>query len=127
RPRLAKSRTGGFFVGFTPAVSNGAVKSMRGVIRRWRLHQRSNTELADLAAFVNPIVRGWINYYGRFYRSRLIRVLDGINDYLIRRAMRKYKRLRRSRRRATRCLAEIVRTQPGLFVHWQLVRPRGAG
>ncbi|MGH8901505.1 MAG: group II intron maturase-specific domain-containing protein [Egibacteraceae bacterium] len=68
-----------------------------------------------------------MNYYGRFYRSQLIRVLDGINDYLIRWAMRKYKRLRRSRRRATRFLAEIARTQPGLLVHWQLVRPRGAG
>jgi RNA-directed DNA polymerase len=127
RPRLAKSRTGNCFVGFTPAVSDGAVKSMRCVIRRWRLHQWCNKELSDLAVFVNPIVRGWINYYGRFYRSRLVRVLDRINEYLIRWAMRKYKRLRRSRRRARQLLAQIARSQPGLFAHWQVVRPCGAG
>jgi RNA-directed DNA polymerase len=127
RPRLVKSQAGRFFVGFTPAVSDGAAKSMRCVIRRWRLHQRSNKELADLVVFINPIVRGWINYYGRFYRSRLIRVLNRINDYLIRWAMRKYKRLRRSRRQAIQLLAKIARSQPGLFVHWQLVRPSWAG
>jgi RNA-directed DNA polymerase len=100
---------------------------MRQVIRRWRLHRWSNRELSDLAAFVNQIVRGWINYYGRFYRSRLVRVFDGINDYLIRWVMRKYKRLCRSRRRARRLLAEIARSQPELFAHWQVVRPCGAG
>jgi RNA-directed DNA polymerase len=123
RPRLAKSQAGNFFVGFVPAVSDGAVKAMRCVIRRWRLHRRSNKNLADLAVLINPIVRGWINYYGRFYRSKLVRVLEGINRCLIHWAMRKYKRLRRSHRRAAKLLARIARSDPELFVHWQMVRP----
>ncbi len=127
RPRLVKSRAGDFFVGFTPAVSDAAAKTMRHTIRRWRLHRWSNETLSDLAAFINPIVRGWINYYGRFYRSRLIPVLDRINAYLVRWAMWKYKRLRRSPRRAVNFLAKIARSQPALFAHWQLVRPSWAG
>ena len=73
-------------------------------------------------------MRGWINYYGRFYRSRLISsVLQQINEYLIRWAMWKYKRMRRSRRQAVRFLARVARSQPDLFAHWQLAPPYSAG
>ena len=124
RPRTAVSKTGSRFVGFLPAVSDVAAKAKRQEIRRWRLHRRSNKSLRDLAAFINPIVRGWINYYGRFYPSRLTRnVLQQINEYLMRWAMQKYRRMRRSRRRAIRFLDEIARSEPDLFVHWRLVSP----
>ncbi|MGH8711281.1 MAG: group II intron reverse transcriptase/maturase [Burkholderiales bacterium] len=126
--RTAKSKTGRLFVGFLPAVSNLAAKLKRQQIRRWRLHQWSNKNLSDIAAFINPIVRGWIDYYGRFYRSRLITaVLRWINESLIRWAMWKYKRLRRSRRKAVRLLTRIARSQPDLFVHWRLAPPYSAG
>ena len=128
RARKAKSKNGGFFVGFLPAVSDTAAKAARQQIRRWRLHLWTSNGLRDIAAFVNPIVRGWINYYGRFYRSRLIStVLRQINEYLIRWAMRKYKRLRHSRRRAVRLLARIGRSDPDLFAHWRLLRLGSAG
>ncbi|MGH8908062.1 MAG: group II intron maturase-specific domain-containing protein, partial [Egibacteraceae bacterium] len=100
----------------------------REQIRQWRLHLWTNRDLSDIAAAINPIVRGWIGYYGRFYRSRLIRaVLERINDYLVRWAMRKFKRLRRSRRKAANMLAGIARSQPDLFVHWRLAPPYKAG
>ena len=128
RPRTAMSKTGSRFVGFLPAVSNTAAKSMRQEIRRWRLHQWTSKGLQDIADFINPIVRGWINYYGRFYRSRLISsVLQQINEYLIRWAMWKYKRMHRSRRQAVRFLARVARSQPDLFAHWQLAPPYSAG
>jgi RNA-directed DNA polymerase len=128
RPRKARGRNGAFFVGFLPAISNTAAKAKRQQIRRWRLHRWTHADLRDLAAFINPIVRGWINYYGRFYRSRLATaVLQQINEYLIRWALQKYKRLRGSRRRAVRLLAEIARSQPDLFAHWRLVRLYSAG
>ncbi|MGH8906448.1 MAG: group II intron maturase-specific domain-containing protein, partial [Egibacteraceae bacterium] len=74
------------------------------------------------------IVRGWTGCYGRFYRSRLITtVLRWINESLIRWAMWKYKRLRRSRRKAVRLLARIARSQPDLFAHWRLAPPYSAG
>lgn len=128
RPRKATTKTGRFFVGFLPAVSDVAAKSKRQEIRRWRLHLWTSTDLRGIAAFINPIVRGWINYYGRFYRSRLItNVLRQINEYLIRWVMGKYKRMRRSRRKAVRFLTGIARSQPGLFAHWRLARPYSAG
>ena len=119
RPRLAQNRRGQFFVGFLPAVSNDAAKAIRQEIRRWRLNVHSDKSLGDLASFINPIVRGWITYYGRFYPSWLKRVLRGINEYLIRWARRKYKRLRTSVRRAWRWLRDVQRRAPALFAHWK--------
>ncbi len=70
RPRLAKSKTGHHFVSFLPAVSTDAMKAMGRVIRSWHLARRSDKSLDDLARMFNSIVQGWINYYGRFYKSR---------------------------------------------------------
>jgi RNA-directed DNA polymerase len=128
RPRMAKSKNGRVFTSFLPAVSDAAAKSMRQEIRRWRLNLWTSNDLQGVAAVINPIVRGWVNYYGRFYRSRLATtVLRQINEYLIRWAMRKYMRLRHSRRRAVRLLARISRSNPDLFAHWRLVRLYSAG
>ncbi len=87
---------------------------------------RSGTTLTELARSINVIVRGWIGYYGRFYRSLLARLLRRINEYIVRWAMRKYKRLRRRPARARRLLAGVARRQPDLFAHWQIgARPDG--
>jgi RNA-directed DNA polymerase len=122
RPRTARNRTGQLFVSFSPAVSNTAAKRMRQEIREWRLHRRTNWTLRQLAEAINPVVRGWINYYGRFYRSTLATaVLQQINEYLIRWAMWRYKPMRRSPRKAAGFLARIARSDPDLFAHWKLV------
>ncbi len=92
RPRSVRSRTGQLFVGFTPAVSDAAGKRMRKEIRRWRLHLRTRTTLDDLAREINPVTRGWLNYYGQFHRSALSRTFNSIDAYLARWLMRKYKR-----------------------------------
>ncbi|HVM13984.1 MAG TPA: group II intron maturase-specific domain-containing protein [Egibacteraceae bacterium] len=122
RPRKAITRTGQVFVSFSPAVSNHAAKAMRQQIRSWRLHHRTTQSLEELARAVNPVVRGWINYYGRFHRSTLSKVvLRHLNEYLIRWAMWKYKPMRRSPRKAAVFLARVVRSRPDLFAHWRLV------
>lgn len=123
RSRKIRARNGSTFFSFNPAISDAAAKAMRARIRTWRLHLRSGSSLQDLARAINPIVRGWINYYGRFYRSALVPSLNSINRYLMRWAMRKYKRLRRHRQRARQRLVLIARSEPGLFAHWQLVKP----
>ena len=80
----------------------------------------------DLARMFNPIVQGWINYYGRFYKSMLYPVFRRLNDDLVRWAMRKYKRLRAPGSGAQVMLAGVARRQPGLFAHWRLgARPDG--
>ena len=122
RPRLAKNRRGQFFVGFLPAISDTAAKEIRRQIKRWRLNLHSDTDLEGLATFVNPIVRGWINYYGRFYPSWLFRSLRQIDEYLIRWARQKYKRLRTSLRRALKWLRGVKRHSPALFAHWSWMR-----
>ena len=118
-PRLAASPHG-HFLSFSPAVSASASKAIRVKIRAWRLHQRSESSLGQIAETINSIVRGWVTYYGRFYRSRLYPSLRNINEYLVRWAMRKYKRLKNRATAAREWLTVIAARQPDLFVHWKL-------
>jgi RNA-directed DNA polymerase len=127
RPRLARSRAGEKFVSFIPAVSDDAAKAIRHRVKRWRLHLWSDQDLADLAKEINPTVRGWINYYGRFYRTELIQTLRHIDAYLVRWAVRKYKRLCARPARASRFLAAIAKREPGLFAHWEWGAQPAAG
>ena len=124
RPRTAKSRWGKHFVSFLPAMSPKAGKAIRTIIRGWRLARRGNTwSLDEIARWLNPFVRGWINYYGRYYRSALSPLLSYLDRLLVRWACRKFKRFRGRPRRAVRWLARLAERDPGVFAHWQLCRP----
>jgi RNA-directed DNA polymerase len=126
RPRLAKNRWGKHFVSFLPAVSTDAVRAMSREVRSWHLARRSDKALDDLARMFNSIVQGWINYYGRFYKSELLYFLRRLNRHLARWACRKFKRLRRRERRAMVWLAGVARRAPRLFAHWRFgARPDG--
>jgi RNA-directed DNA polymerase len=119
RARRAMSKTGKPFVSFSPAAGDDAMKARGKQLRRWRLNLRSGTTLGDLAREINPTVQGWINYYGRFYKTRLYPLLRRINAYLVRWAMRKYKRLRGHPTRTWNWLIRIFRREPALFAHWR--------
>ena len=106
---------------FTPAVSNDAAKEMRQEMRRRRIQLWSDKAIDDLARMWNPVLRGWIQYFGRFYKSALHPIFRHFNGLLVRWAMRKYKRLRAHRRRAEHWLGGIARRQPRLFAHWHLL------
>ena len=121
RPRSAMGKDGRLFVAFTPAVSQQALARMRQQVRRWRIHLWTGRTLAELAAQINPIVAGWMQYYGRFNRSRLYPLLRRINTYLMRWAGRKYKRLR-SYKRFRRWWSGILDRDPELFAHWTWAR-----
>ncbi len=113
---------------FLPAISNKSAKAIRATIREWRVAStRNNQSLEDLARLVNPRVRSWMHYYGRFYRSRCIQVLRYLNDVLVRWAMWKMKRFRRRERAAAHWLGRIARRDANLFVHWQLGIQPAAG
>ena len=127
RPRRSKNRWGKFFINFTPAVSADAMTKMRQEMRRWRLPLRSDKAIDDLARMWNPVLRGWIQYYGRFYKSALLPVFRHLNDLLVRWAMRKYKRLRRHHRRAAHWLVDVAGREPRLFAHWYLLGFRPGG
>jgi len=118
RPRGAKRRGGKLFVGFLPAISNKAATRLRQTMRRWQVHLRSDLTLADIASKVNPRLRGWMAYFGKFYRSELDRSLRTFDRHLVRWAMRKYKKLKGKPRKAKQWLRGVKDRQPDLFVYW---------
>ena len=125
QPRRAKNRRGKFFVSFLPAISTKSAKAVRKRIREWRMAStRNNQRLEDLARAVNLAVWGWMNYYGRFYRSRCVQVLRHLNEALAAWVRRKYTRFRNRERASMHWLGRVARREPNLFAHWQLgVRP----
>ena len=125
RPRRAKNRWGKLFISFLPGVSKKAANSIRATIRSWRIGAtRSNQSLEEIAKFVNPFVRGWVNYYGRYYPSALTPVLRSLERSLVYWVRRKFKRLRRHQRNAVHWLGKVAQREPKLFALWeQGIRP----
>jgi RNA-directed DNA polymerase len=127
RARTSRTRSGKYFINFSPAVSDKATKKMRQDMRSWRFHLCSDKSLEDLSRICNAIVRGWINYYGQYYKSALYPTFDILNCILKKWAIRKYKKLKGCPRRATHWLGRIASRQPGLFVHWKFGCTPSAG
>jgi len=105
------------FAAFLPAMGTDALKAKSRIVREWRIHLRTTRDLAELAEWMNPVIRGWMDYYGTFYRHEMRGLLIRINTYLVRWARRKFKRLR-SFKKARRWWLDLVKRCPDLFVHW---------
>ena len=121
QPRRAKNRWGKFFVGFLPAMSTKAATAIRHTIRAWRMASTRNPQpLEELARLVNPAVRGWLNYYGRYYRSKCVHVLRHLNEALAAWVRRKYTRFRYRTRASMHWLGRAAQRDPRVFVLWQL-------
>jgi len=119
RPRKAVDKYGRVYVNFSPGVSREALTAMRQTVRGWHLQLMNDKELSDLSNMFGPVLRGWSNYYGRFYPSALKPLWRHVNDYLVRWMQRKYKRLARRVTRAARALGRVAERKPGAFVHWE--------
>jgi RNA-directed DNA polymerase len=109
------------FTSFSPAISPEALKAKGSDLRKLRIHRRTDLSLDALARWLNPIVAGWMNYYGRFYRSEMHPLLRRISFDLRRWAGRKYRRLR-TLTRFRRWWARVIDRAPDLFAHWRWVR-----
>jgi RNA-directed DNA polymerase len=121
RPREAYDRTGKqSFTGFLPAVAPAKLTEMSRKAASWRLHRRTTSTLDDLAEDVNPVLRGWLNYFTELYPSAVIPICKRMDRHLMRWARRKYKRLKRSDKRARAWLKGVRKRAPGLFAHWKL-------
>jgi RNA-directed DNA polymerase len=118
RQRCAKGGNGRTFTRFLPAISKDALKKVSREVRSWRVHRQIGLTLAGLAHRINPVVAGWMHYYGRFYRSALYPLLARTNAYLVQWIRKKYKRLA-GLKKALRCLAGAATRHPRLFAHWQ--------
>jgi len=120
RPRSAKNKYGKLFANFLPAISKKAKGIITQSIRGWKLHLMSDKTLEDLSETYNPKIRGWANYYGRFYERGMNPIYHNVNQWLVRWAMRKYKKLRARKNRACDWLTTVAVQKPDWFVHWQM-------
>lgn len=118
--RRVRDKNGRQFSSVNPAISKDALKRLGAEVRSWRLHLRTSHTFAELARIINPIVRGWMQYYGAFYRSALYPLLARINAYLVRWIRKKYKRLQ-ARKKAMKCWQGITERHPIMFTHWKWV------
>jgi RNA-directed DNA polymerase len=121
RPRKTYDRVGKRSrTGFLPAVARGKLTDMSRKIASWGLHRRTTRSLESLAEEVNPVLRGWLNYFTVFYPSAVNPIGKRVDRHLMRWARRKYKRLERSEKRARDWLSGVRTRAPGLFAHWAL-------
>ncbi len=123
QPRLSVNRTGKGFLNFSPAISEGAKKNITESINELRIHKKTESKIEDLAMELNPKLRGWINYYGKFRKSALYQIFYALNKRLIKWVRKRYKKLTTSIGKAIGLLRRIYKTNPKMFAHWNLVRP----
>jgi len=125
RPRRVKSaRNAKVFCGFTPAVSASALKSMREKIRDLNIRRRTHVTIAEIARQLNPILRGWIEYYGRYTPSALLKIFQYVDQTLHAWMMRKFKRFKGHKTQTWLVLERLRRERAELFAHWQYGKER---
>jgi hypothetical protein len=119
KPKLVRnSKDMSFFVSFTPEVSKSSMKSMRDKTRSCKWHLRSDLSLEDISRKYNPVLRGWMNYYGRYCPTGLEPVWRHFNRILVKWSMRKYKKLKGRKKRSGQFMTQIAGRSPNLFAHW---------
>jgi RNA-directed DNA polymerase len=122
RPRRARRKDGVQFTSFLPAISKDALKKISAEVRSWRLHRHTRMTSGEIARWINPKVRGWMNYYGASCRSELYPLLRRINTYLMRWLKKKRKKYR-TWKKAIRAWSEAAASWPRFFAHWAWVKP----
>lgn len=107
------------FVGFNPAVSKSALKSIKSQIRKSGVRNRTDLELVEIAKWFNPRLKGWLNYYGRYCKSAMYKLCDHFNKTLVAWAMKKYKHLQGKKTRTAKLLRKLAESRPYMFTHWR--------
>ena len=121
RPRpVRRTRDNLLFGGFNPAVSSPALNTMRATVRDLNLRRQTQLSLQDIARMLNPLLRGWIGYYGRYAPSALSPLLRYVNQTLVAWAQRKFKRFKRGATLAGQFIERLATERPDLFAHWRL-------
>lgn len=119
RPRMVKSKSGVYFMGFTPAVSKDSGKAFRSSIKD-AIYMSHTTDIVVLSQRLNPIIRGWYNYFGRYNPSEAFKQgINYVNLRLVRWLMRTRKKAKRSWAKAQHLLYRIAMSSPEMFSHWK--------
>jgi len=107
------------FGSFSPVVSKSALKSMRGKTRKLNWRNRTDLSLEEISKLYNPVLIGWKNYYGKYYKSAMRPVWAHFNKTLVFWAMNKYKCFRNKKTKAAVFIENIAVKHSKLFVHWK--------
>ncbi len=119
RSRTAKNRCGVLFNGFNPAVSMKSRKAFSNRLKSFRLQRRSDLNIFEISRLINPLLRGWLNYFGCVNESETYFIMKQFNSILYRWGRRKYKRLR-GRKAFFRWIKRLMGRYPDLFIHWRI-------
>ena len=121
QPRPSKSKqTGKMFLGYDCAISISSRKQIADKLEKLNIVNMSCKSIVGIAQHLNPLIRSWIEYYGRFKGYEMSKVFRLLRCRLVRWARRRYKRYRTSLRRAYKWLDNVRKQYPNLFYHWQL-------
>lgn len=123
KPTNSKGRGGVFFTGYNPGISAKSVKRISTQLASMNQAWNSARSLEAIAGMLEPKVRGWMNYYGKFRKWELTRVWTLINNRLILWVRKHYKRVKRSKKQARMFVKRIYRQNPFLFLHWYFTPP----
>ena len=93
-------------------------KNFRDKIKSMEIHKKTGCKINNIAEMLNPLIRGWMNYFGKFNPSAMRGTLQCIERRVIKWAMCKYKNFRGRRRRAEKWLHTVRQREPKLFAHW---------
>lgn len=118
RARKVK-RNGQYYPSFRPAISPAAAKGIRQTMREWRFRSRNTWSVERIAMHWNPIFRGWMNYYGKTYRSKLHEVLGHFDRCLASWYARKHGYCSWSAKAVQKAMRRMREQRGGLFAHWQ--------
>lgn len=120
RSMFIKDKRGRLLFNFLPSVSKKSAKAFRDKIKAMELHKMSGSKIEMIAERINPMVRGWLNYFTRYCKSAVKYTIDCLNRRLVKWAMCKYKRFSGHRRNAENWLRQLAKREPNMFPHWTL-------
>ena len=119
QPRSSKSKKSGkLFLGFDCAISIQSRSRIFEVIRKMKIPRMQCDSIVGIAHHLNPKLRGWIRYFGKYRGYSLSKVFYVLRIKLVRWARYRYKRYRNNLTNAYRWLDRVRKQFPGLFYHW---------
>ena len=119
QPRTVRTKQGSFNISFLPSIVISAKKSIGNIIRSWRIQRKTRHSIEEIALQINPIVRGWINYYCEFRKSSFSIIIKQLENILMRWSQAKYKKIGNSKRKAYKWIKKLQQENPNLFVYWK--------
>ena len=115
-----KDRIGRYQFNFLSFVSKKSAKNFRDKIKAMELHKMTGRKIEMIAELINPMVRGWLNYFSAYCKSAVKYTMDCLNRRIVKWAMSKYKRFKGHRKRAELWLKTLAKREPNMFAHWVL-------